>query len=201
MRFIKYILYIVLMFTPIAAYSDSNLANFVIRDHDTHQLPMVGNIDGEYTILEFFDYRCGYCSKQANDFAKILKTRSDTKIIYLEFPIFGGISETAANVALKIWNDNPDLYFEIHNGLMDLGASMNKQNIINLLNRNDLEGEKIFNFSETQPYDKTIQLNKKLAKDLGLRGTPASIINNTMIPGYIKEQKIIELLDETNSAS
>ena len=201
MRFIKYILYIVLMFTPIAAYSDSNLANFVIRDHDTHQLPMVGNIDSEYTILEFFDYRCGYCSKQANDFAKILKTRSDTKIIYLEFPIFGGISETAANVALKIWNDNPDLYFEIHNGLMDLGASMNKQNIINLLNRNDLEGEKIFNFSETQPYDKTIQLNKKLAKDLGLRGTPASIINNTMIPGYIKEQKIIELLDETNSAS
>ena len=78
---------------------------------------------------------------------------------------------------------------------------MNKQNIINLLNQLDLEGEKIFNFSETQPYDKTIQLNKKLAKDLGLRGTPASIINNTMIPGYIKEQKIIELLDGAKTAS
>ena len=84
---------------------------------------------------------------------------------------------------------------------MELGSSMNKQNIINLLNQLDLEGEKIFNFSETQPYDKTIQLNKKLAKDLGLRGTPASIINNTMIPGYIKEQKIIELLDGAKTAS
>ena len=138
---------------------------------------------------------------QANDFANILKTRNDTKIIYLEFPIFGGISETAANVALEIWNENPDLYFDIHNGLMELGSSMNKQNIINLLNQLDLEGEKIFNFSETQPYDKTIQLNKKLAKELGLRGTPASIINNTMIPGYIKEQKIIELLDGAKTAS
>jgi protein-disulfide isomerase len=84
---------------------------------------------------------------------------------------------------------------------MELGSSMNKQNIINLLNQLDLEGEKIFNLSETQPYDKTIQLNKKLAKELGLRGTPASIINNTMIPGYIKEQKIIELLDGAKTAS
>ena len=84
---------------------------------------------------------------------------------------------------------------------MELGSSMNKQNIIDLLNQLDLEGEKIFNFSETQPYDKTIQLNKKLAKELGLRGTPASIINNTMIPGYIKEQKIIELLDGAKTAS
>ena len=84
---------------------------------------------------------------------------------------------------------------------MKLGSSMNKQNIINLLNQLDLEGEKIFNLSETQPYDKTIQLNKKLAKELGLRGTPASIINNTMIPGYIKEQKIIELLDGAKTAS
>ena len=201
MKSLKILLYFILILMPTMAYSESNLANFIIRNHDSHQSPIVGNIDGKYTIVEFFDYRCGYCSKQADDYAKILKARNDTKIVYLEFPIFGGISDTAANVALKVWNDNQDLYFEIHNGLMALGPSMNKQNIISLLNQNNLEGEKIFNFSETQPYDKTIQLNKKLAKDLGLRGTPASVINNTMIPGYIKEEKILELLNETNSAS
>ena len=58
-----------------------------------------------------------------------------------------------------------------------------------------------FKIQETKPYYKTIQLNKKLAKELSLRGTPASIINNTMIPGYIKEQKIIELLDGAKTAS
>ena len=201
MRSLKFFLYFILILMPTMAYSESNLANFIIRNHDSHQSPIVGNINGKYTIVEFFDYRCRYCSKQADDYAKILKARNDTKIVYLEFPIFGGISDTAANVALKVWNDNQDLYFEIHNGLMALGPSMNKQNIISLLNQNNLEGEKIFNFSETQPYDKTIQLNKKIAKDLGLRGTPASVINNTMIPGYIKEEKILELLNETNSAS
>ena len=91
MKFLKYILSVVLILIPSAVYSDSNLANFVIRNHDTNQSPTVGNIAGEYTIVEFFDYRCGYCSKQANDFANILKTRDDTKIIYLEFPIFGGL--------------------------------------------------------------------------------------------------------------
>ena len=201
MRSLKFFLYFILILMPSMVYSESNLANFIIRNHDSHQSPIVGNINGKYTIVEFFDYRCRYCSKQADDYAKILKARNDTKIVYLEFPIFGGISDTAANVALKVWNDNQDLYFEIHNGLMALGPSMNKQNIISLLNQNNLEGEKIFNFSETQPYDKTIQLNKKIAKDLGLRGTPASVINNTMIPGYIKEEKILELLNETNSAS
>ena len=123
------------------------------------------------------------------------------RIVYLEFPIFGGISDIAANIALKVWNDNPDLYFSIHNGFMTLGSSMNKENIIQLLDENSLQGNKLYNFAQTQPYDQIIQINKKLAKDLGLRGTPASIINDTMIPGYVKEEKVIGLINEINTQS
>ena len=46
-----------------------------------------------------------------------------------------------------------------------------------------------------------MSLIKKLAKDLGLRGTPASIINDTMIPGYVKEEKVIGLINEINTQS
>ena len=84
---------------------------------------------------------------------------------------------------------------------MTLGSSMNRENIIELLNKNSLQGSKLYNFAETQPYDKIIKINKQLAKELGLRGTPASIINDTMIPGYVKEEKIIELIDEINTPS
>mgnify|MGYP001204929193 CR=1 FL=1 len=55
--------------------------------------------------------------------------------------------------------------------------------------------------SVADPKNYTIGTNTTLLKELGLRGTPASIINNTMIPGYIKEQKIIELLDGAKTAS
>ena len=54
------------------AEDDQNLASFIIRNYDTAALPTVGSSEADYTIIEFFDYRCGYCSKQANDFQKLL---------------------------------------------------------------------------------------------------------------------------------
>ena len=198
---LKYFVLFFYLFFSNLSFAEDNLASFLVRGYEPNTLPFVGAKDADYTIVEFFDYRCGYCAKQAADYASILKSRSDVRIVYLEFPIFGGISDTAANIALKVWNDNPELYFSIHNGLMTLGSSMNKENIIELLNKNSLQGSKLYNFAETQPHDKIIQINKQLAKELGLRGTPASIINDTMIPGYVKEEKVIELIDEINTPS
>ena len=199
MNHIKKFLCIIIFILPITTYAESNLASFIIRNHDVNQLPSVGNIDAKHTIVEFFDYRCGYCAKQAIDYGNILKSRDDIKIVYLELPIFGGISETAANIAISVWEHRPDLYLSIHNGLMELGGSMNEENIINLLEKNELKGKKLYDFAKKQPHKKIINLNKKIAKDLGLRGTPASILNDTMFPGYIKEEKIIGLINEINT--
>ena len=122
---IKFFIFVFFLFIPEFVYSNDNLANFIIRDYSEGELPIVGNPDAKYTIVEFFDYRCGYCSKQANDLAKILEEKNNVKIIYLEFPIFGGISDTVARIALSIWNSNPELYFDVHNKFMNLGPRMN----------------------------------------------------------------------------
>jgi len=184
---------------PNILYAEVNLANFVVRNLEASQTPSVGNLNASYTIVEFFDYRCGYCAKQAKDFAKIINDKNDVRIIYLEYPIFGGISDIAANIAIKVWIDKPNSYFSIHNGLMKLGSAMNKNTIISLLNENGFEGAKLYQLAESQPYADTIEINKKLAKDLGLRGTPASIINDTMIPGYISEENILKIINEINA--
>lgn len=84
---------------------------------------------------------------------------------------------------------------------MTLGSSMNKENIVQLLNKNGFNGSKLYEFAEKKPYNEIIQKNKKLAKDLGLRGTPASIINDTVIPGYVNEEKVIGLIENINAAS
>ena len=201
MKYIKNFLCIIILVLPITTFAEPNLASFIIRNHEANQLPTVGDIDAKYTIVEFFDYRCGYCAKQAVDYGNILEYRNDIRIVYLEFPIFGGISEIAANIALKIWNDNSNLYFSIHNEFMTLGSSMNKENIVQLLNKNGFNGSKLYEFAEKKPYNEIIQKNKKLAKDLGLRGTPASIINDTVIPGYVNEEKVIGLIENINAAS
>ena len=200
MKHLKKIIVIgIFIILPNILYAEVNLANFVVRNLEASQTPSVGNLNASYTIVEFFDYRCGYCAKQAKDFAKIINDKNDVRIIYLEYPIFGGISDIAANIAIKVWIDKPNSYFSIHNGLMKLGSAMNKNTIISLLNENGFEGAKLYQLAESQPYADTIEINKKLAKDLGLRGTPASIINDTMIPGYISEENVLKIINETNA--
>ena len=176
------------------AQDDQNLASFILRNHEASALPTVGNSDAEITVVEFFDYRCGYCAKQAKDFEKILNNSKNVKIVFLEWPIFGDISDTAAKIALIIWDNYPDMYFDIHNGLMILGPGMKKESIISLLNENNLDGEKIFNQALSQTENPVINENFKLAKSLGLRGTPASVINDSIYPGYIKYEVLSNLV-------
>ena len=181
--------------TYVHANEAENLANFIIRNHDSQLLPVVGNVDAKVTIVEFFDYRCGYCSKQANDFQKLLLETDNAKIIYLEWPIFGGISETAARIALNIWKSNPNLYFEVHNEFMKLGTSIKENNIVNLLDNLNLNGQLIFDNANKEKNNKIIDENNKLAQTLGLRGTPALIINDSIYPGYVKYETLLELVE------
>ncbi len=180
--------------TLVTAQDDKNLASFILRNHEANALPTVGNSDAEITVVEFFDYRCSYCAKQAKDFEKILNESKNMKIVYLEWPIFGDISDTAAKIALIIWDNYPDMYFDIHNGLMKLGPKMKKDSIISLLNKNNLDGDKIFSQALDQTENAVINENFKLARSLGLRGTPASVINDSIYPGYIKYEVLSKLV-------
>ena len=195
MNKIKFFIFLSFLFIPEFVYSNDNLANFIIRDYNKGELPIVGNPDAKYTIVEFFDYRCGYCSKQASDLAKLLEEKNNVKIVYLEFPIFGGISDTVARIALSIWNSNPDLYFDVHNKFMNLGPRMKKDNIINILTELKLNGELIFAEAEKDIDNKIILKNKSLAQSLNLRGTPALIINDNLSPGYIKYENLITFIE------
>lgn len=194
MKKIKFFIFIFFLFIPEFVYSNDNLANFIIRNYNQGELPTVGNTEAEYTIVEFFDYRCGYCSKQANDLARILEEKDNIKIIYLEFPIFGGISDTAARIALSVWNTKPDLYFDIHNQFMNLGPRMKKDSIIDILNQYKLNGEIIFEEAEKNKDNEIILKNRSLALSLNIRGTPALIINDNLSPGYLKYENLISIL-------
>ena len=181
-------------FSISVAEDDQNLASFIIRNYDTAALPTVGSSEADYTIIEFFDYRCGYCSKQANDFQKLLNSKDNVRIIYMEWPIFGDISDTAAKIALIVWQRYPNLYFEVHNQFMQLGPKMKKVSIVDILNKKDLNGEEIFQEAISQKSNDIIEANMKLAKSLGLRGTPASIVNDSIYPGYLKYKTLETLI-------
>jgi len=178
------------------AEDQSSLAKFIIRNYDLQEVPKVGSNDPDYVIVEFFDYRCGYCSKQASDYAKLLESHKNVQIIYLEFPIFGGISETASKLAMDVWQQSPDLYFQIHNEFMKLGPKMKKNKLIQLLDVNGFDGESMFLKAESEENNIIIDSNIQIAKNLGLRGTPASIVNDTIFPGYVRLAKLKQIISQ-----
>ena len=71
-RFCTFIIatFLVVISTLANAQDDQNLASFILRNHEASALPTVGSSEAEITVVEFFDYRCGYCAKQAKDFEK-----------------------------------------------------------------------------------------------------------------------------------
>ena len=174
----------------------SSLAKFLLRNYDPQEVPTVGSRDPDYVIVEFFDYRCGYCGKQAYDYAKLLESHKNVQIIYLEFPIFGGISETASKLAMSVWKQRPELYFEIHNEFMKLGPKMKKNNLVQLLDKNGFDGASMFSEAESSEKNQVIESNIEIAKNLGLRGTPASIVNDTIFPGYIQLSKLKQIVGQ-----
>ena len=181
----KFIIIFFYIFSAAHISANENLASFLIRDYVSGTLPVVGADEAEFTIVEFFDYRCGYCRKQAIDFSKLLNENNNVQVIYLELPIFGGISEIAASVALYVWKIKPASYFDIHNGLMRLGPAMKESDIIKLLDNIGLDGKGIFEIAKNDKENIIITKNKVFAKSLGLRGTPDRIINDSIIPGYV----------------
>mgnify|MGYP001454643116 CR=1 FL=1 len=197
LRLIFLSLVIVFSFTNIILADDElTLAEFVISKYDLNEVPKVGSDKSENIIVEFFDYRCGYCSKQAYDFAKLIELNSNVQIIFLEFPIFGGISETASRIAMRVWKQNPDLYFQIHNEFMKLGAKMKKNDLIKLLNKNGFDGEIMYSQAESGDKNIIIESNSIIARNLGIRGTPASIVNDTLFPGYVQLPTLQEIINQ-----
>ena len=75
----------------------------------------------------------------------------------MEWPIFGDISETAAKIALIVWQRNPNLYFEVHNQFMQLGPKMRKENIVDILNKIGLNGGAIFQEATSQKSNEVIE--------------------------------------------
>ena len=197
LRLVLFSLILIFGFTNINFAEDQlNLAKFVVRNYDLQEVPNVGSDNPDHVIVEFFDYRCGYCSKQAYDYAKLLESHKNVQIIYLEFPIFGGISETASKLAMDVWEQKPDLYFQIHNEFMKLGAKMKKNDLIELLDTNGFDGASMFSKAQAGEKNLIIDSNIKIAKNLGLRGTPASIVNDTIIPGYVQLAKLKKMVSQ-----
>jgi protein-disulfide isomerase len=147
--------------------------------------PVAGNPKGDVTIVEFFDYSCGYCKKVFPYLTELLKEDPNVKLVLKEFPILGPNSLLASQAALAVNIINPAKYVDFHNALMKERVS-GKDAILKIAGDLGLDTAAISAKMDSPEVAAIIEKNRKLAGDIGVHGTPAFVINGEFIPGAIE---------------
>jgi protein-disulfide isomerase len=147
-------------------------------EHDPRDF--VANPGGRITVVEFFDYRCGYCKLAAPEVVKLIEQNPDVRFVFKEFPIFGEVSDTAAKVALTRGGKAKGL--EIYKTLMSEKA-LDDAALDRHLAEVGVDAAEARKEATHPLIDRQILDTHVLAEALKIDGTPAFIIGNTMIPG------------------
>lgn len=144
----------------------------------------VGPADAPVTVVEFFDYRCGFCKRSA-EWALGLPEQYDNKVrvVFKEMPILSAESEQAALAAIAAGQQ--DKYAEMHRALMELdnGSGFGPEAIDGAAEAIGLDVEKMRADMKSIDVQKAVADSKSLARTLGITGTPNFIVGGEMVSG------------------
>lgn len=160
---------------------------------------VAGNPDGDVTLVEFFDYRCGYCKKFYPVMNELLKTEKNVRIVFKEFPILGPDSQVASQAAIAALIQDRKLYLPFHIALMEARGNLNKDRILEIAEEVGLDIDRLQGNMETRKVQEVVAKNYEIAQNLGITGTPGFVIGDTVIPGYVNLEQIRRLIDEART--
>jgi protein-disulfide isomerase len=140
----------------------------------------VANPDGKVTVVEFFDYRCGYCKLAAPQVVDLIQKNPDVRFVFKQFPIFGEVSDTAAKVALT--REAKAKGVELYQTLM-ADKALDDGALDRHLAELGIDPAQARKDAQHPQIDRQIVDTHALAVALKIDGTPAFIVGDTMIPG------------------
>lgn len=157
--------------------------------------PVVGNSQGQVTLVEFFDYRCGHCRSAAPAIESVLKDHSNLKVVYKELPIFKGDSQQAALAALAA--NEQGKYAAFHNALMKAPQPLNKAKLVQVARSVGLDTKRMLQDMNDTALQKQLDDNMALAKDL-LQDTVGYVFTPIIIVSNNEASKVVVLPGEAN---
>jgi len=141
---------------------------------------LVINPNGEFTVVEFFDYRCGYCKVVAPEVVKLVRENPDVRFVFKEFPIFGEVSDTAAKMALTPQGKAKGM--ELYQAWM-ADRGLDEAALDRHLAEAGLDAAAVRKAATDPAIASQLQDIRALAGALGLQGTPAFVVGDYVIPG------------------
>jgi protein-disulfide isomerase len=146
--------------------------------------PVVGSANADVTIVEFFDYHCGYCKQALANLSKLLDNDKKVRLILKEYPILSEDSRMASKAALAVNHIAKDKYFDFHKAMFAVGSGTINESIIAAeAKKLGIDPVKLKKEMESPSIQAELDKNRELGAAIGAMGTPAIIIGENFYPG------------------
>lgn len=143
-----------------------------------------GNPDGDVTMVEFIDYRCGYCRKFNQQVQDTVASDGNIRLILKEFPILGQDSETSSRFAVAVKQiGGDDAYVKAHHALMALRGAPSPEALRTIAGDIGVDADEILNTMNTESVSAVLRDNRQLAERMAIMGTPTFVIGDTLLRG------------------
>ncbi len=161
--------------------------------------PVAGNPDGDVTLVEFFDYRCGYCKRVYPTIKKLIEDDGNIRFVFKEFPILGPASVYAARAALA--SHEQGKYQEFHDALMAAKGALTEDTVLRIAESVGLDrGALLEAMSRNEAdYDRVFAKNRDLAQALKINGTPAFVAGDVVVRGAVDYQSMKNVIAQVRS--
>ena len=159
---------------------------------------VLGNPKGDVTLVEFFDYNCGYCKRALTDLQKLLDGDKNLRIIIRDFPVLGPDSVESALVAVAARQQlSGAKYLEFHAKLLDSKGRIGKDRALSVAKDLNVDLQKLQKDMDSPETKAILSETMQIGDALRLQGTPAYLIGDEVVFGAVGYQSLKEAIDET----
>ena len=185
---------------PVLAQGDEKVLTeaLVLRDPD---IPVLGNPDGDITIVEYFDYNCPYCRKVAPELRQVVQDDGKVRLVLKDWPVLGEVSVIASRMVLA--SKYQDKYIQAHDALIGVASKLTAPRIRELLGGAGIDLDRLDRdlAANAKAIDAIIARNGDQATAFGFKGTPSFIIGKFRVPGVLTMAQFDQAIADARKAA
>ena len=170
----------------------------VLRDPE---IPAAGNVDGDITIVEYFDYQCPYCRKIEPELRQVVQDDGKVRLVLKDWPILGPVSVIAARMALGC--KFQDKYLVAHEALIGVNSKLTEPRIHELLAGAGIDVDRLDRdlAGNAKAIDAILARNRDQASAFGFKGTPSFIVGKFRVPGILTMAQFDQVIADARKAA
>jgi protein-disulfide isomerase len=170
----------------------------VLRDPD---IPVAGNVKGDITIVEYFDYQCPYCRKIEPELQQVVHDDGKVRLVLKDWPILGPVSVVAARMALA--SKYQDKFTQAHAALIGVNSKLTEPGIRELLAGAGIDVDRLDRdlAANAKAIDTILARNNDQATAFGFNGTPSFIVGKFRVPGVLTMEQFGQAIADARRAA